>query len=219
MHFSSYTPWDIKIAWIKALYNRATKIGSNQKLLDDQMRKILSFMSWNGFPNYVNKPLLRHLKSNSTIPSSNNSIEKNDIPEIIFRLRYVGKVGEQLLKRCLKKVKRCLNSNVKFRVLYDTKKMSFYCNIKDKVPHDQRNHVIYKIKCPGCNSCYIGKTERCLITRINERGTKETEPMFEHLSECEAFKYCYCLYSFPSIFSEDEHDDISLASHIFNVVL
>ena len=52
--------------------------------------------------------------------------------------------------------------------------MSFYCNIKDKVPHDQRNHAIYKIKCPGCNGYYIGKTERYLITRTNEHGTKET---------------------------------------------
>ena len=140
------------------------------------MKKILSFMSWNGFPNYVSKPLLRRLKSNSSIPSYNNYTEKNDIPEIIFRLPYAGKVGEQLLKRCLKKVKHCLNSNVKFRVLYDTKKMSFYCNIEDKLSHDQRNHVIYKIKCPGCNGCCIGKTERCLITRITEHGTKETEP-------------------------------------------
>ena len=49
MHFSSYTPWNIKTAWIKALYNKTTKICSNQKLLDDQMKKTLSFMSWNGF--------------------------------------------------------------------------------------------------------------------------------------------------------------------------
>ena len=49
MHFSSYKPWNIKTASIKALYNRTTKICSNQKLLDDQMKKTLSFMSWNGF--------------------------------------------------------------------------------------------------------------------------------------------------------------------------
>ena len=73
--------------------------------------------------NCVNKPLLRPLKLNSTIPSNNNSIEKNDILETIFRLSYTRKVGEQLFKRCLKKVKSCLNSNVKFRVLYDTKKI------------------------------------------------------------------------------------------------
>ena len=77
------------------------------------------------------------------------------------------------MRRCLKKFKRCLNSNVKFRVLYDTKKISFYCNIKDKVPHDQRNHVTYKIKCPFCNGCYIGKTKRCLITTKNINKLKK----------------------------------------------
>ena len=32
------------------------------------------------------------------------------------------------------------------------------------------------------NGCYIGKTERYLITRITEHDMKETEPMFQHLS-------------------------------------
>ena len=95
--------------------------------------------------------VLNCLKSNSAIRSSNN-VKWNRIPEINFRLPYARKVGEKLLKRCLKKVKHYLNSNVKFRVLYNTKKISFYCNIKDKVPGDPRNHVIYKIKCPGCNN-------------------------------------------------------------------
>ena len=89
------------------------------------MNKLLSFMSWNGFPNYVSKQVLGRLKSSSAIPSSNNNIDGNGIFEIIFRLPYAGKLGEQLLKRYLKKVKRCLNSNIKIRVLYDTKNNSF----------------------------------------------------------------------------------------------
>ena len=75
------------------------------------------------------------------------------------------KSREQLLKYCLKKVKNCQNLNVKFRVLYDT-------------------------KCPGCNGCYIGETEGCLLVRITEHGTKEAEAMFKHLSKCEMFKDC-----------------------------
>ena len=63
------------------------------------MKKKLSFMSWNGFPNYVSKPLLRRLRSNLTLPSSSNSTEKNDIPEIILGLSYAEKVDERLLKR------------------------------------------------------------------------------------------------------------------------
>ena len=75
-------------------------------------------------------------------------------------------------------------------MLYTTNKISFYCNIKDKVPCDQMNHVIYKIKCPAGNGCYIGKTERCSIIRINQHGTKQTEPLFKRLFECELFKDC-----------------------------
>ena len=41
--------------------------------------------------------------------------------------------------------------------------------------YEQRNHIIYKIKCPGCNDCYIGTIEICLIPRITEHGSKATE--------------------------------------------
>ena len=64
--------------------------------------------------------------------------------------------------------------------------------------------------CPCCNGCFIDETERCLITRITKHGTKEIEPMFKHLSGCEVFKDCYCLYSLLLLFSEDEHDSLSL---------
>ena len=91
--------------------------------------------------------------------------------------------------------------------------MSYYCNIKDKVLHEQRNHVIFKIKCPGCNGCYIGKTERCFISRTTEHCTKQTELLFKRLSERELCKDCCWLHSLSSLFNENEHDDISLTSH------
>ena len=80
-------------------------------------------------------------------------------------------------------------------------------------------NVIHKIKCPGCNGCYIGKTERCLTTKITEHVTKETEPMFKHLSECELFKDCCWSYFLLPLFNEEIHDNISLTSHIFNAIL
>ena len=54
---------------------------------------------------------------------------------------------------------------------------------------------------------------------VNEHGTKETKPMFKHLSEYESFKDFYWLYSLLSLFSEDEHDDISLTLRVFNAAL
>ena len=62
--FSSYAPWRIKTAWVKALFQRAVKICSTEELLNQQIKKISLSMLWNGFPNYISKALLHRLKSN-----------------------------------------------------------------------------------------------------------------------------------------------------------
>ena len=129
-------------------------------MLNQQIKKISLFISWNGFPSYISKALLQN------------------VTEIFFRLPYIGSKGEQLVNYCLNKIRRCLKINVKVVVIYDTKKISFYCNVKDKVPHEQRNNIICRITCPDCSGNYIEKTERCLISRMNEHGTGDTEPMF-----------------------------------------
>ena len=107
-------------------------------------------MSWNGFPNYISKALLQRLKSHSKERSDNTSMNdvknKNEkVTEIFSRLPYAGIKGEQLVKHCLKKIKRSLKIDVKFVVIYDTKKFLFYCNVTDKVPHELRNNIIYRI--------------------------------------------------------------------------
>ena len=91
-------------------------------------------MLWNGFPNYISKALLHRLKSNVRNRDVINEINNNkeNETEIFFRLPYAGSKAEQLLKHCLKKIRRCLKINVKFAVIYDTNKFSFYCNVKDK---------------------------------------------------------------------------------------
>ena len=220
-HFSSYAPWRIKTAWVKALFQRAVKICSTEELLNQQIKKISLFMLWNGFPNSISKALLHRLKSNVRNPDVINEINSNkeNETEIFFRLPYIGSKAEQLVKHCLKKIRRCLKINVKFVVIYDTKKFSFYCNVKDKVPHEQRNNIIYRIRCTGCGGKYIRKTERCLIFRMNEHGTRDTEPMFKHLSECEMFKETCNLYALPSLYNESDPNEISLTSHILSAAL
>ena len=171
-------------------------------------------MLWNGFPNYISKALLHCLKSNvrncDVINEINNNKE-NVVAEIFFRLTYAGSKGEQLVKHCLKKIRSCLKINVKFVVICNTKEISFYCNAKDKVPHEQRNKI-YRITCPGCGGKYIGKTKRCLISRMNGHGIRDTEPMFKHLSECEMFKETCNLYAVPSLYNERDPNEISLFS-------
>ena len=99
-------------------------------------------------------------------------------------------IGKTLLEEDWKLYK----IDVKLRDIYGTKKFSVYCNVKDKAPHEER-----RITCCGCGEKYNGKTERYLITCMNEHGTRNTESTFKHLSECQMFKKTCSLYALPSV--------------------
>ena len=67
VHFISFEPWYRKTAWAKCLIERAERICSNKQLLDGQISKIKSFMSWNGYPRYVRNNIIRKLKERKKI--------------------------------------------------------------------------------------------------------------------------------------------------------
>ena len=64
--FSSQTPWNLKISWIKALHDHATKICSSNKLLNDQINRIRTFMSWNSHPKYVRNSIIKRFQQKKT---------------------------------------------------------------------------------------------------------------------------------------------------------
>ena len=104
--------------------------------------------------------------------------------KISICLPYLGNKGEELVKICIRKLKRCFKSNVTFFTLYDTKKCAMFFSVKDKISTHQKSNVIYTIKCQGCSEDYIGKTDRCVITRLNEHSNGSDQPMFQHLQHC-----------------------------------
>ena len=42
---------------------------------------------------------------------------------------------------------------------------------------------------PGCKSSYIGKTDRCLITRLKEHNNRESSEINAHINSCEHFQH------------------------------
>ena len=69
VHFTSFEPWYRKTVWAKCLIERAERICSNKQLLDGQISKIKSFMSWNGYPRYVRNNIIRKLKERKIYPN------------------------------------------------------------------------------------------------------------------------------------------------------
>ena len=73
------------------------------------------------------------------------------------------------------------------------------CFVKDRVPTHQKSNVIYTIKCPGYGEDYVGKTDRCVITRLNEHSNRSDQPKFQCFQHCEKFLETMTLYQLPDI--------------------
>ena len=61
-HFSSFEPFFRKIAWVKSLFHRASKLCSTSQLFENQIRKLKMFMSWNCYPRAVRNLVISKLK-------------------------------------------------------------------------------------------------------------------------------------------------------------
>ena len=63
INYNSYEPWHTKTAWIRALYEKALKICSNNSLFHKQVAHIKKEIYWNGYPHYVQNKIIKHLEN------------------------------------------------------------------------------------------------------------------------------------------------------------
>ena len=52
-------------------------------------------------------------------------------------------------------------------------RLAMFCSVKDFIPTLQKSNVAY---------C---KTDRNLVTRRNEQGSRDDQPLYQHLTKCE----------------------------------
>ena len=190
--FDSFEPWNLKVGWIRSLINRCSRLCSTAQLKNQQFSTINKLMSYNGFPQRVRRALLaRFTKTKDTTDCS----QQDNSEEIFIRLPYLGKEGEQIVHKCISRLKRCIKSKVNFKVFYRTSKISMFCSNKDKIPTHLKSNVVYKFDCPGCRKSYVGKTDRNFLTRLNEHGTKQDQnsAILSHLLECDHFHFIFNL--------------------------
>jgi hypothetical protein len=58
---------------------------------------------------------------------------------------------------------------------------------KDPTTKEHQSSVVYKFTCPGCSYLYIGKTDRCLITRLKEHSDSKNSEILRHMNSRERF--------------------------------
>ena len=119
----------------------------------------------------------------------------------------VSQITTQLVKKLKRKLRRCLiDPNVDIRIKQKTTKLFFLTSNKDKTPPLSRSNVVYEFTCPGCNSSYIGKTNRTLLVRTQEHALTDKESaIYKHLHYCDQIKHIQGLYSLPDVFVNENN--------------
>ena len=99
-------------------------------------------------PTIIMKKVMNKIASDD----ESNQFNQNPVVTIWFWLPYCGDKSIQLANSCVKKIKCYFKKdiNIKFKFLYDTAKLEFFCNNKDKTPFFNNSYVVYHFNCPGC---------------------------------------------------------------------
>ena len=88
------------------------------------------------------------------------------------------------------------------------------CSNKDHIQFQQKANVIYRTICPGYHNKYSRKTDRNIITRLDEHGTKPDQPMYQHLKNCAQFAEYLKFYALPDAINTI----VSKELHLHNAV-
>ena len=147
-------------------------------------------MSWNGFPRKLSRKLLTLFKPSSPNPNnSNNVVIDPTTTKIWINLPFLGKYGTKLTNNFIRKISPLLKSPCKFIVNWKTTDTNCFISLKDPTPKTYQSSVVYEFKCPGCNANYVGKTDRCLYTRIKEHSSLDSSEIYNHITSCNEFNY------------------------------
>ena len=139
--------------------------------------------------------------------STNHTSHNNQDSSIWLTIPFGGDLTTQLFRKIKRKLRRCLvDPNLDIRIKQKTTKLCFFTSTKDKTPPLSQSNVVYEFTYPGCNSLYIGKTNRTLFVRTQEHVLTDKESaIYKHLNYCDQIKHIQGLYNLPDIFINENN--------------
>ena len=134
INWHSHSPLQWKKTTANILIQRAIKICSDKKFLDEELDIIKHNLSEvNNYPRKFVQNIINYNlhKRNRITPKLN---EENNSKEIFINLKYGGQKGEQLMSKMKNIVSNSLEDGVEPKVVSDSTKLSQYFNLNDPVP-------------------------------------------------------------------------------------
>jgi hypothetical protein len=158
MHFCSFVPLQYKRNLVKALFNRARRICS-EDTIEEELNFLRATLISNGYPTaFVNK----HSKARPSTPVT-STVPKQ---RVSLQLPFKGDDVTRMLIRRLKSTVARTYYAAEPMVFYKTRRIPAP-SIKEQLPLLAKSHILYLFQC-RCSATYVGLTERQLKFRISE---------------------------------------------------
>ena len=178
-NYYSFTSFTYKKGLINCLVERAFKINNTWKFFHSDLNDVKNILLKNGYPSIIFDKIIK--TKIETLITGTNKKQDNRTNTRYFKLPYLGKQSENLNKKLLTLSRKYCKS-VSFKIAFTSTKIKSFFSAKDSLPSYLKSFVIYKFKCAGCNSCYIGETTRHLDARIDEHLRKDKKSaIYKHI--------------------------------------
>ena len=129
-------------------------------------------------------------------------------------LPFLAKYGTELTNSFIRKIGPLLKYPCKFIVNWKTADANCFISLKDHTQEMYQSSVVYEFKCPRCNANYVGKTDRCLYTRVKEHSCHDSFEIYNHICSCNEFNVIENMLEL-SPYDEDSNIKCSLTDLIF----
>ena len=180
MNFHSLAPRRYKHSVVSGFVHRIHRACSTWHHFHDSLAKAKHILEINQYPTFFYEPIMYRTLENIINPDSMPKKSEDMLDEIKknFKMfiQYRGKSTEHYAQALRKLEVPCTV------VMTLRKTKTVLPSLKPQIEKELRSGVVYQIKCPRCQACYVGQTVRHLQTRIAEHGYRG--PVKEHFIIC-----------------------------------
>ena len=179
MNFHALAPKRYKRPVVEGLVYRVYRACSHWKYFNASLGKAKDMLEQNQYPPQFYDPIIKATIEKLIVPVVNFPYENEERKsKVMVYVSYRGHLTDIF-------VKKLKESGAPVQPIITLRKLKTVMpSLKTTTKFESRSRVVYKITCPGCDTCYVGQTRRHLLTRLREHNYKKTKAVYKHFRDC-----------------------------------
>ena len=184
MNYHAWAPRRYKRAVVAGFVHRIYRTCSSWELFHQSLKRAEKILEMNQYPPTFYHPIIEQTitkiqaaPSNPAQSANSSETVASELPARMVFIQYRGRETENYC-RALK------NSGAPVNPILTLRKLKTVLpSLKTSVDHHVRSGVVYRITCPGCNSCYVGWTVDHICSRFSHHH-RPSSCFGKHLQTC-----------------------------------